>query len=167
MDENEQGVRLTAHVAEELRRMLVRQTELDPCSLEYGNLLHNIEVLVGTADLYADILGYIEAADAEFGSDRVVEVSFAPELAQALEQRLETGEERHAWNSAAEDTPEPEEETATEDGKVWDMTEVRAALVEARRRGVNVSALLKEFGVENFGAFPAGRYGELMKRLEE
>ena len=45
------------------------------------------------------------------------------------------------------------------------MTEVRAALVAARKNGVNVTELLHEFGVENFSAFPAGRYGELMDKL--
>ncbi len=49
----------------------------------------------------------------------------------------------------------------------YKMEDVRAALVAARRKkGVNVTELLREFGVENFSAFPAGRYWELMQRLE-
>lgn len=49
----------------------------------------------------------------------------------------------------------------------YKMEDVRAALVTARRkRGVNVTELLREFGVDNFGSFPAGRYWELMQRLE-
>lgn len=48
----------------------------------------------------------------------------------------------------------------------YKMEDVRAALVAARRkRGVNVTELLREFGVDNFSAFPAGRYWELMQRL--
>lgn len=48
----------------------------------------------------------------------------------------------------------------------YKMEDVRAALVTARRkRGVNVTELLREFGVDNFGSFPAGRYWELMQRL--
>ena len=59
--------------------------------------------------------------------------------------------------------PPPENEKPPE----YKMEDVRAALVAARRKkGVNVTELLREFGVENFSAFPAGRYWELMQRLE-
>jgi hypothetical protein len=62
-----------------------------------------------------------------------------------------------------ETTPDPA--PAVEETVEYKMEDVRAALVEARRKGMNVTELLKEFGVENFSAFPAGKYGELMARL--
>lgn len=58
-------------------------------------------------------------------------------------------------------------DTEAENHPDYKMEDVRAALVTARRkRGVNVTELLREFGVDNFGSFPAGRYWELMQRLE-
>lgn len=156
------------HVASELQRMLVRQTELDPSSVEYSNLLRNIEVLTGTADLYIDIMDYLKDAGMFSGEpDRIVDVTLHPELVKAMadEHPVES-----PFPDAEEEAPSkvvelhPVKDEAAQ--KSYEMTEVRAALVEARKKGVNVSALLKEFGVENFGAFPAGRYGELMARLE-
>lgn len=58
-------------------------------------------------------------------------------------------------------------DTEAEKHPEYKMEDVRAALVTARRkRGINVTELLREFGVDNFGSFPAGRYWELMQRLE-
>ena len=164
------------HVASELQRMLVRQTELDPSSVEYSTLLRNIEVLTGTADLYIDIMDYLKDAGMFSGEpDKIVEVTLHPELAKAVSEKQESLSDEHPVESPFPDAkkeapskvvelPAVKDEAAQ---KSYKMTEVRAALVEARKKGVNVSALLKEFGVENFGQFPAGRYGELMAKLEE
>ncbi len=160
------------HVASELQRMLVRQTELDPSSVEYSNLLRNIEVLAGTAELYIDIMDYLK--DAGMFSEepeKIVQVVVHPEIAKAMHEAADDhpvegspfpDPEKEAPSKVVELHPVKDEAAQ----KSYEMTEVRAALVEARKKGVNVSALLKEFGVENFGAFPAGKYGELMKRLE-
>ena len=63
---------------------------------------------------------------------------------------------------------ETEEEAAEDDGEhpAFTPAEVRSALVEARRNGVNVTDILKEFGVESFPAFPESRYWELMERVK-
>ena len=45
--------------------------------------------------------------------------------------------------------------------------EVRKALGESRRKGINVTELLNDFGVDNFSALPAGVYGDVMARLGE
>lgn len=84
------------------------------------------------------------------------------------------GESEAPVSPPAKETPAVEGKTAadvapaaSEDQKEYKMEDVRAALVDARRsRGINVTELLREFGVENFSAFPAGRYGELLRRLE-
>lgn len=159
------------HVASELQRMLVRQTELDPSSVEYSNLLRNIEVLAGTAELYIDIMDYLK--DAGMFSEepeKIVQVTVHPEIAKAMHEAADEHPVESPFPDAEEEAPSKVVELpAVKDEaaqKSYEMTEVRAALVEARKKGVNVSALLKEFGVENFGAFPAGKYGELMKRLE-
>lgn len=164
------------HVASELQRMLVRQTELDPSSVEYTTLLRNIELLAGTADLYVDIMDYMREAGVFSGEpERIVDVTLHPEIVKAVSEKQESLSDEHPVGSpfpgAEKDAPSKVVELpAVKDEaaqKSYEMTDVRAALVEARKKGVNVSALLKEFGVENFGQFPAGRYGELMKKLEE
>lgn len=156
------------HVAAELQRMLKRQTELDPSSAEYSNLLRNIEVLAGTADLYIDIMDYLKDAGMFSGEpDKIVEVTLHPELAKAMNDVADEHPVGSPFPDAEKDAPSRVVEVPAVEGKTYEMTDVRAALVEARKKGVNVSALLKEFGVENFGAFPAGKYGELMKRLKE
>ena len=63
--------------------------------------------------------------------------------------------------------PIPEMEEPTEETKTYTKEEVRAELAKARKRGVNVAELLQEFGVDQFPAVPASRYGELMDKLAE
>ena len=63
-----------------------------------------------------------------------------------------------------ETTAEPE--PAADTGKTYTMAEVRAALANSRKNGVNVTELLKELGYGNFTAVPAAEYGAVMARLE-
>jgi len=63
--------------------------------------------------------------------------------------------------------PIPEIDEPTEETKTYSKEEVRAELAMARKRGVNVAELLQEFGVDQFPAVPASRYGELMDKLAE
>lgn len=88
---------------------------------------------------------------------------FADELAGRASAARPT-EEAPVTEAAPAVPVEVETEPETTEYKLED---VRAALVDARRnRGVNVTELLREFGVENFSAFPAGKYGELMAKLK-
>ena len=59
--------------------------------------------------------------------------------------------------------PEPEPEPA----KTYTMTEVRAALAQSRKKGVNVNEFLQGLGYDNFTAVPAAKYGEVMAELEK
>jgi hypothetical protein len=47
------------------------------------------------------------------------------------------------------------------------MTDVRAALAKARGRGVNVSAIIASFGVENFQQLSKEHYPAVMAKLAE
>lgn len=47
------------------------------------------------------------------------------------------------------------------------MTEVRAALAQARSKGVNVAAIISSFGVDNFSQIDKSQYHAVMKKLEE
>lgn len=142
---------------------------LSPCSHEYGVCLQNIEILVREGDMFDDVerlIGGIEdetvvsalgtiTVDADSG-----DVTYTP---VGYEEKTEdnTGEVK------VEDAKveKADEGSGADMGKTYEPSEVRAALVEARRKGANISAILQEFGVENFSAFPAGRYAELMDRL--
>lgn len=146
------------HTASELRRMLARQQEIDPASVEYGTVMKNLEVLVNTVDLYSDIETFLGMVDAGIEA-----IEIAPGGKEVIEDEEEDTSTDVPSTPTVTPFPTPVEEP--EPGKTYEMSEVRAALVAARKKGTNVTELLKEFGVENFSAFPAGRYGELMQRL--
>lgn len=64
---------------------------------------------------------------------------------------------------ATKPEPEPEPEPA----KTYSMPEVRAALAQSRKKGVNVNEFLQGLGYDNFTAVPAAKYGEVMAELEK
>lgn len=92
------------------------------------------------------------------------------ELGRTTQETADKGEDSDSKSVTVSPTAtdaEAEAEAEAEKHPEYKMEDVRAALVTARRkRGVNVTELLREFGVDNFGSFPAGRYWELMQRLE-
>ena len=49
----------------------------------------------------------------------------------------------------------------------YSMTDVRAALAKARSKGVNVSDIIRAFGVDNFTALDASKYPAVMAKLAE
>ncbi len=151
---NHEAFNYLEHVAGELRRMLDLQKTLPPESGEYAQLMRNMEVLVDTVEMYESIGQFFE-----FAETGITKIEITPGGVPATEDTDEpyVEEPKQFEGEAAQVSSEPE--------KTYDMAEVRAALVAARRRGVNVTEILKEYGVDNFGAFPAGKYGELMERL--
>ena len=155
---------MTEYVANELRRILEYIPITDPTTTDYHILLQSLECFAGIADTIEAALEQIGDAPVE---GKILHVEFRmPE--GGPRPVAETKEE--VEHPPVDESPFPEESEASEPAQVsqtYTMVEVRAALVEARKRGVNVAALLREFGVENFGAFPAGKYGELMERLKE
>lgn len=122
----------------EVRRLLKTLPTVNPASYDYCQLLSNLEMVLGSTDL-------IGLALSESGYDMPTE-----DQPGVLPDK------------APEPEPEPETETPS-----YSMVEVRTALGEARRRGVNVAELVRSFGVNNFTAIPAGSYPELMRKLEE
>lgn len=162
----------TTHVADELRRMLARQTELPVESLDYAQLMRNMEVLAGSLDLYEQIGQVFALANHGIQKIEVIpggraepdEAGDEPSDAPS-EEVGKASDEPTAPETESEKNYAPLPDEDPDPAKTYEMADVRAALVSARRNGTNVTGLLKEFGVENFSAFPVGRYGELMKRL--
>lgn len=62
---------------------------------------------------------------------------------------------------------EPEPETGDDEEPAFKMEEVRAALAKARGRGVNVSEIIRSFGVNSFPEIPKNKYGAIMAKLAE
>ena len=151
-------------VAAEMTRMVIRQSELDPASYDYKQLMENLSILAGSAEAYEDIEQYLSMA-----AKGIVSIDIYPEgKMEAEAPKSEPGDTTCQITAPVKEPdpePAPKADPPADLGKTYEMTDVRAALVDARRKGVNVTELLKEFGVENFSAFPAGRYGELMQRL--
>lgn len=132
----------------EVRRLLKTLPTVNPASYDYCQLLSNLEMVLGSTDLIGLAIsesGYDVPAEDQLGvlPDKAPEPEPEPAPAPATE-------------------PEPETETPS-----YSMVEVRTALGEARRRGVNIAELVRSFGVNNFTAIPAGSYPELMRKLEE
>lgn len=147
---------VSIHVADELVRMLDRQKELDPASPEYMQLVTNMEIMVRCADMYLDIFEYLGAAGrlpTPFDEPEITQVTVHPELVKAV-QEMDPG-------------PGEAEEEAPQTVVEFSLIQVRAALRDAKKRGVDIAAVIHEFGASNLTDLPAEKYGELMKKLEE
>lgn len=156
------------HVADELRRMLDRQKELPVESMEYNQLMTNMEILAQTADMYSDIADFFAMVDSGIRKIEIIPGGKVEDDTPGCVDEPYVEEPKQFESVPAQVSSEdvkPSADEQEEPAKVYDPADVRAALVAARRAGTNVTELLKEFGVDNFGAFPAGKYGELMKRL--
>ena len=122
----------------------------------------------GERDTGAHIVGNSPPSESNQTKDREIEPQETPVSEEAAPSKAvvsqpDVNPPPETAVSQPDVNPPPENEKLPE----YKMEDVRAALVAARRKkGVNVTELLREFGVENFSAFPAGRYWELMQRLE-
>lgn len=154
---------VSVHVADELVRMLDRQKELDPATRDYEQLVTNMEIMVRCADMYIDVFDYLQAAGrlpTPFDEPEITQVTLHPELVRAMQEKAEEEEDtRPGPGEAEEKTPEKVVE--------FSLIQVRAALRDAKKRGVDIAGVIKSFGASNLTDLPAEKYGELMKKLEE
>ena len=137
-------------------RCVAHLDKVDPGSHEFNMTLENVERLMAIRQFLAECLdpdGIAMAAESDTcDTENVV--------------KLDPIEEVHPVSPAPvfEETAEPTPFDTVE--KTYSKEEVRAALGAARANGLNVTELMKKFGVDKFPAFPAGKYGELMALLE-
>lgn len=181
---------MTHVVRSELLRMLGLFAETDPRSIEFTQLMRNFEILANQSDMYDEVEALLsEGGEDEEDSAKVVAFHAAAPTTDAgtgagtgerdtgayivgnsppsKSNQVKDREIEPQGAPVSKDTA-PSDAAPSEAGEhpEYKMEDVRAALVTARRkRGVNVTELLREFGVDNFGSFPAGRYWELMQRL--
>ena len=123
----------------------------------------------GERDTGAHIMGNSPPSESNQTKDREIEPQETPVGEEAAPSKAVVSPPGIILPPPETDVSQPDVNPPPETGAhpEYKMEDVRAALVAARRKkGVNVTELLREFGVENFSAFPAGRYWELMQRLE-
>lgn len=152
---------VSVHVADELVRMLDRQKELDPATRDYEQLVTNLETLIFHADLYLDVFDYLQAAGrmpTPFDEPEITQVTLHPELVRAMQEAKEE-DTRPSPGEAEEEAPQKVVE--------FSLIQVRAALRDAKKRGVDIAEVIKNFGASNLTDLPKEKYPELMKKLEE
>lgn len=71
-----------------------------------------------------------------------------------------------AENPPRQETP-AEEDAEGEDSPTLTKAEVRSKLLAHRKAGLNITALLQEFGCAGFNDIPAAKYSELLRRADE
>lgn len=71
-----------------------------------------------------------------------------------------------AENPQSQETP-VEKTAESEDSPTLTKAEVRSKLLAHRKAGLNITALLQEFGCAGFNDIPAAKYSELLQRADE
>lgn len=144
---------MTEFTKKECLRLIDKLTETDPTTEAYHILLSSIERFDSIGNTVDEIAQLREQAPQELvikGSlDKVIPFNATDFPAEVKDDLVK-------------DVPPPVEE---EEEETYTSSQVRKALVDARKDGVDVKALLAEFGADNFSAVPAGKYGAIMRKL--
>jgi len=160
---------MTEFTANELTRIINKIPETDPTTPEYHALLHSLECFANISESLESLMGDIYAYYDEPPEDgKIVKVEFrpSPELMQQVADMTQAEDEpsdEPFLTSGPTGAPAPETEVAD----VVDLVTVRAALRDAKKRGVDIKELIQSFGATNLTDLPAEKYGELMKKLED
>lgn len=155
----------------EFKRLYSALVFADPSTQAYSNILRNFECLDSVGPSINDFLriAYPEQGP-EQGEDPVKLVALTKAGIRAVQDSAPNGdcnEDCADCPNSEEAKAEPETEPApAEEKPTLSAAEVRSKLAAARRAGVNVASIIKEFGADNFTALPATKYGELLDRIE-
>lgn len=168
---------MTEFSKQELLRLVDTIPETDPTTTAYHVLMQSIECFNSLALTVDEILAL---RDGEAHEDLAEQQETVKQQAEKVKEIAQDNvvpftAPAAPWDDAASTTPtvpaEPpvEEKTAedkTVEEKTYAASDVRKALVEVKAKGVDVKEILSEFGVTDFRALPAAKYGALMQRLE-
>lgn len=167
---------MTEFMRAELLRLVHKIPETDPCGSEYHTLLRSIEYLDSMGSTIEEILAQVfedqvaddlaaEKLDVKEGAERVKETSaIKTQKAEGKVVPFTAPDFPEATEAEIKSVPESAESPS--EAKTYDPSEVRKALVDAKKNGVDIKAILAKVGVENFQAVPAAKYGIIMKELE-
>lgn len=149
---------MNQYTANEFSRILTVIAETDPTTTEYHIALQSLECFAGIADSIEEIMEQItqETGEEPDLEGKIVKIEFNPE---ALKQQ--------AQEELAEKTelvPEPAADPETTE--TYDIVTVRAAMRDAKKRGVDIVEIVKSFGASNLTDLDPSKYAELMKKLE-
>jgi len=146
---------MTEYSRKEFRRLLDKVPETDPSKTEYHVLMQSIEMFNSIALMIDDYLTAEETVtlNREPEQDNMVPFTAPDFPAEETEEQAQVLE------------AEPQTEPTTEDAALT-QPEMRKLLLEARGRGASVKEILLGFGVDNFQALPAEKYGALKAALE-
>ena len=168
---------MTTTMAREFLRLIEKLHETDPSTQAYLTLLQSIECLnsIGTTieEMLTESMAAIARQDpvtahadwVEGQEGKVVELSVVVDPEKVPVHPIPTPPFEAADFPAEVKDDLVKEESVKEEVKTYTSAQVRKALVDARNSGTDVRALLAEFGADNFGAVPEGKYAELMARL--
>lgn len=160
---------MTDFTANELTRIINKIPETDPTTTEYHILLQSLECFAGIADSIEEVMAQLPDDEPEDGKIIKVEFRPSPELMQQVADMAQAENEPSDEPEESFLTPGPTGAPApeTEVADVVDLVTVRAALRDAKKRGVDIKELIQSFGATNLTDLPAEKYGELMKKLED
>ena len=163
---------MTEFSKQELLRLVDRIPETDPTSPAYHMLMQSIECFNSLALTVDEI---IALRDAQAYEDLMEQRGLVKQQAEKVKEIAQDNvvpftAPAAPWDEVASTSPtvpvEPAVENKTAEEKTYAASDVRKALVEVKAKGVDVKEVLSEFGVTDFRALPAAKYGQLMARLE-
>lgn len=151
---------MNQYTASEFSRILTVIAETDPTTTEYHIALQSLECFAGIADSIEEIMEQItqETGEEPDLEGKIVKIEFNPE---ALKQQAQ-----EALAEKTEPVPEPAADPEPEPETTYDIVTVRAAMRDAKKRGVDIVEIVKSFGATNLTDLDPSKYAELMKKLE-
>lgn len=163
---------MTEFSKQELLRLVDKIPETDPTSTAYHVLMQSIECFNSLALTVDEI---IALRDEDAHDDLMEQRGLVKQQAEKVKEITQDNvvpftAPAAPWEEEAPTPPtvpvEPAVEDKTVEEKTYAASDVRKALVEVKAKGVDVKEVLSEFGVTDFRALPAAKYGQLMTRLE-
>ena len=137
---------------DEFIRLVDKLPETDPTKTEYHVLLHSIEALEAIGSTIEDILTLAEENLEDPELPPIIPIPVKP---------IDLDPD------PANPVPVPDPiEPPQEPAKTYTNAEVRAALVAAKKKGVDIKSLLAGFGGEKIQEVPEEKYAALMAALE-
>lgn len=143
---------------QEMARLAREMSDEDPASDRYAKLMAQMINLVWL------VRGAVDEHTAPAGAENAV--CYEPLFGEPTQ---ETGTWEPGGGEAVEEepAPAPEEPAPIEEEPAIDRVALRAALAEAKSKGVNLSELLRQFGVRKYSDVPDDKLAELDRLRRE
>lgn len=144
---------------QEMARLAREMSGEDPASDRYTKLMTQMSNLVWL------VRGAVDEGAGPLAAP--VNVGESDPFEKKAEQETGTWEPGGGEAVEEEPTPAPEEPAPAEEEPAIDRVALRAALAEAKSKGVNLSELLRQFGVRKYSDVPDDKLPELDRLRRE